>query len=380
MATSGYQVYVSFSGETGSKPPNVAALSSDGTDLGLVLAGGGPYDELRGLAVDGSGRMYVANAYKKGSAVDVFSATINDDGYSRNYLGTLITPKSSKALLHPYAVAFDGSTLFVSSQDTNVVSCYAISGGKKKMPAAKNGAIAAYLEKLDPKGDFYAGTFVASAEPVKVGKKTPTAVDPEDGGLSMEGFGASSDPTARVDEDDAGGDDDAAGDAAAKKAARHSVRGIIVGDKRLYVADEAKDRVGVYGHKSGKFHGWIATTADASASPNALDKPVGIAVHPATGIVYIGSPGNEAIFAYDPKQQELSLVISSATSSTTAHSPSPAEALKDVSGLSFTSDGTLIFGSRKQMQLFSLDPSSGTLATFGPRLDDAPECVLVVPI
>src|ERR1700689_5051986 len=99
MASSGYQIYVSFSGEAGSKILNVGALSSEGAYLGLVLAGGGPYDELRGLAVDGSGRLYVANAYKKGSAVDVFSATVNEDGYGRNYLGTLITPKSSKALL-----------------------------------------------------------------------------------------------------------------------------------------------------------------------------------------------------------------------------------------------------------------------------------------
>lgn len=360
MATSGYQVYVSYSGETGSKTPNVGAVSSDGTYLGLVLAGGGPYDELRGLAVDGSGRLYVANAYKKGSAVDVFSATVNDDGYSRDYLGTLITPDSSKALLHPYGVAFDGSTLFVSSQDTNVVSTYAISGGKKKMPSAKNGSVAAYLEKLDPKGDFYGATFVASAQPVTVGKKTPPAVDPKDGGLTMTGFDA---PV--PDDDDVSGSDDAA--EAAKKAARHSVRGVAVGGKRLYAADEAKDRVGSYGHKSGKFHGWISTTADASANPNALDKPVGIAVHATTGVVYIGSPGNKAIFAYDPEHDQLSLVVT-------------AKELDDVSGLSFTADGTLIFGSRKAMQLFSLDPSTGALATFGPQLDDAPECVLVVPL
>jgi outer membrane protein assembly factor BamB len=374
MAASGYQIYVSFSGETGSKILNVGALSSGGTYLGLVLNGGGPYDELRGLAVDGGGRLYVANAYKKGSAVDVFSATINEDGYSRNYLGTLITPKSSKALLHPYGVTFDGKTLFVSSQDTNVVSSYAISGGSKKMPDAKNAAVASYLKKLDPKGGFYSATFVASAQPVKVGKKTPPAVAGKDGGLSMEGF----DPQTVATESHAA---DAADEAlSAKKQSRHSVRGIVVAGKRLYVADEAKDRVGVYGHKSGKFHGWVSTTADASANPNALDKPVGVAVSPVSGIVYIGSPGNEAIFAYDPKTKELSLVFSSSTSSITADLPSAAEALKDLSGLAFTPDGTLIFGSRTQMQLFAFDPSTGTLSTFGPELGDAPECVLVVAV
>lgn len=372
MASSDYQIYVSFSGEAGSKILNVGALSSEGAYLGLVLAGGGPYDELRGLAVDGSGRLYVANAYKKGSAVDVFSATINEDGYSRTYLGTLITAKSSKALLHPYGVAFDGKTLFVSSQDTNVVSSYAISGSSKKMPDAKNAAVASYLVKLDPKGDFYAATFVASAEPVKVGKKTPPAVDTKDGGLSMEGFDAQ---TVATESPAADAADEAL---AAKKQARHSVRGLVVAGKRLYVADEAKDRVGVYGHKSGRFHGWVSTTSDTSAHPNVLDKPVGVAVSPTSGIVYIGSPGNEAIFAYDPKTKDLSLVISSSTSSITADLPSAAEALKDLSGLAFTPDGTLIFGSRKQMQLFAFDPSTGTLSTFGPQLGDAPECVLVV--
>ena len=98
MATSGYQVYVSFSGETGSEIQNVGALASDGTFLGLVLSGGRDFRELRGLALDRKGRLYVANAYKKDSSVDVFSATINGDGYSRNHLGTLITPATSKAL------------------------------------------------------------------------------------------------------------------------------------------------------------------------------------------------------------------------------------------------------------------------------------------
>ena len=39
MATS-YQVYVSFSGETGEKIQNVGALSSSGTYLGEVLSSG----------------------------------------------------------------------------------------------------------------------------------------------------------------------------------------------------------------------------------------------------------------------------------------------------------------------------------------------------
>jgi hypothetical protein len=365
MAASGFQVYVSFSGETGSEIQNVGALAPDGTFLGLVLSGGRDFRELRGLALDRKGRLYVANAYKKDSSVDVFSATINGDGYSRNHLGTLITPATSKALLHPYGLAFDGDNLFVSSQDTNVVSGYAIGGGK--VPTAKKLPVAPYLEKLHPEGDYYGGTFVASAQPVPVGKKTPPAVDPSDGGLSAAGFdpatAATSDkPPEAVDEA-----------LSAQKQARHSVRGIAVCGKRLYVADQAKSRIGIYGHKKGTFHGWIDKTDDTGAAPDALDMPVGVVPGP-DGRIFIGSPKNEAIFAYDPAAGKLSLVVSSESGGDAGH------ALKDLSGLAFTPDGTLLFGSRKHQQLYGFDMTTGDITPFGKALDDAPECLLVVPV
>ncbi len=362
LVASGYQVYVSFSGESGDKVQNVGALASDGSFLGDVLANGGPFDELRGLALDARGRLYVANAYKKASAVDVFSATINADTFSRDFLGTLITPATSRALLHPYGLAFDGDNLFVSSQDTNVVSGYAISG--KKMPGAKKLPVSSYLAKLNPKGDYYGGTFVASADPVTVRKQTPPAVDPDKGGLSAIGFVAK---TAATDDNPPEAADEAK---PAAKQTRHSVRGIAFAGKRLYVADQAKNRVGIYGHKTAAFHGWIDAAADTSAKPNALDFPVGIAVSP-DGRVYIGSPKNEAIFAYDPKCEKLELVVSSATSGV------PAGALHDLSGLAFAPDGTLFFGSRSQQQLYTLGESSGAVLPFGDKLPDAPECVLV---
>ncbi|MEA2689220.1 MAG: hypothetical protein QOD51_1827 [Candidatus Eremiobacteraeota bacterium] len=366
MKASGYQVYVSYSGEAGSKIENVGAFASNGASLGLVLTGGGPYRELRGLALDDAGRLYVADAYKKGSAVDVYSATVNADGFSRDYLGTLITPDSSKALLHPYGLAFDDDDLFVSSQDTNVVSRYELSG--KKMPTAKNAPVAAYLEKLHPKGSYYGGTFVASAQPVTVGKKTPPAVNPDDGGLSASGFEVPT--TAAVHTEPADAADEAK---SAEKQTRHSVRGIAFAGKRLYVADQAKDRVGIYGHKNGTFHGWISTTDQAHAKPDVLAKPVGLALNPDDGRIYIGSPKNEAIFAYDPKKNALSLIVSSASSGA-------GDALKDLSGLSFTPDGTLLFGSRSQQRLYTCDVTTGAVTEFGGKLDDVPECVLVVAI
>jgi len=349
-----YQVYVSFSGEAGSKIDNVGALAEDGTYLGLVLTGGS-YRELRGLALDARGRLYVANAYKKGSSVEAFSATIGSDGFSREHLATLITPQTSKAMLHPYGLAFDGDNLFVSSQDTNVVSGYEISG--KKTPAAENLPVAPYLRKLHPKGDYYAATFVASSQPVPIGKKTPPAVDWKDGGLSLSGF----DPaTAATDDKPPEAPDEAQ---PAQKQARHSVRGVAVAGKRLYVADQAADRVGIYGHRNGTFHGWIGE--------GVLSAPVGLAVSPSNGRVYIGSPKNESIYAYDPSTAALDLVVSNA-------SAKHGGALKDLSGLAFAPDGKLLFGSRSNQQIYALNVSDGTIAEFGAKLDDAPECLLVV--
>ena len=354
MAAGDYQVYVSFSGEAGSKIDNVGALAQDGTFLGLVLTGGS-YRELRGLALDARGRLYVANAYKTGSSVEAFSATIGSDGFSREHLATLITPQTSKALLHPYGLAFDGDNVFVSSQDTNVVSGYEVSG--KKTPAAENLPVASYLRKLNPKGDYYGATFVASSQPVPVGKKTPPAVVPKDGGLSMTGF----DPATAATEDKP---PEAADEAKpAKQQARHSVRGVAVAGKRLYVADQAADRIGIYGHRNGTFHGWIGE--------GVLAAPVGLAVSPADGRVYIGSPKNESIYAFDPSTAALDLIASSA-------SEKHGGALKDLSGLAFTPEGTLLFGSRSNQQIYALDVSGGTVTPFGAKLDDAPECLLVV--
>ncbi|HTD32711.1 MAG TPA: hypothetical protein VK665_03540 [Candidatus Elarobacter sp.] len=357
MAADTYQVYVSFSGESGSEIQNVGVLAQDGTYLGLVLPYWSALRELRGLALDARGRLYVANSYKKGCSVEVYSATPSPDGARREHLATLITPSTSKALLHPYGLAFDGDNLFVSSQDTNVVSGYAVSG--KKTPSAETLAVAPYLRKLNPKGDYYGGTYVASSQPVQVGKKTPPAVDPKDGGLSMTGF----DPATAATDDNPPEAADEAKPAAAQ--ARHSVRGIAVAGKRLYVADQAKNRVGIYGHKNGTFHGWIGE--------DVLAEPVGLAVSPADGRIFIGSPKNESIYAYDPKTAAVEPIVSSA-------SGKHGGALKDLCGLAFTPDGTLLFGSRSNQQLYTLDVASGAIAEFGAKLDDAPECLLVVPM
>src|ERR1700756_3509424 len=93
MASSSYRVYVTFSGESSkaldaplptdakpkTKPINtIKALSPKGNDKGDVLPKNGTYVELRGMALDAQGQLYVANAHKSGSAIDVFGAPQGD--------------------------------------------------------------------------------------------------------------------------------------------------------------------------------------------------------------------------------------------------------------------------------------------------------------
>src|SRR3984893_16260857 len=179
MAGSGFQVYVTFSGEASKGAPgttntpinHVRAYDQSGKKHGHVTP---DYDELRGMALDGSGRLYLAVAHKSGSAIQVFSSTIGTDGFSRAFLGTAVTPQTSTALSHPYAVAFDpAGGLYASNQDTNVVCGYAVAtAGFPATPLA----VASYLTTTFPSGGtFYTGTYVASAQPVTTCGEIPPA-------------------------------------------------------------------------------------------------------------------------------------------------------------------------------------------------------------
>ena len=70
---------------------------------------------------------------------------------------------------------------------------------------------------------------------------------------------------------------------------RHSVRGIIVHRKHLYVADEAGDAVKIFEVKSGRLV--------ARIKGSKLAKPVHLILHGDT--LYIGAAGTGSILAYD---------------------------------------------------------------------------------
>ncbi len=355
MADSRFQVYVTFSGEaskggagSSNTPVNhVRAYDASGTKHGHVTP---DYDELRGMALDGAGRLYLAVAHKGGSAIDAFSSTIGSDGFSRTLLGTAVTPQTSTALAHPYAVAFDpGGNLYASSQDTNVVSGYAVAAAG--FPATPL-AVASYLTTAFPSGGtFYAGTYVASAQPVTAGGETPPAVPVAQGGLTMTGFTAA--PASAAD--------------AVKAPARHSVRGILFAGGALYVADEGGARVAIYDAATGAYKSALTTTTDGKWT---LSTPVGLAYDAASGHVFIGDPGNDAIFSYHPKSQKFELELDK---------KSGGDGLKKVSGLAFAPGGTLFFASRETQAIYQRD-KNGTVTPFVSGLTDTPECLLIAAV
>ncbi|HYZ16184.1 MAG TPA: hypothetical protein VE591_07265 [Candidatus Acidoferrum sp.] len=345
MASSSYRVYVTFSGEasrgepaaapTDAKPKvkkpidNVKAVSAKGNDKGDVLGKGAGSSELRGMALDAHGQLYVANASKHRSAIDVFGP-VNKDGITRDLLvAGLITETSSTAFLHPFQLLFSGSTLYVSNQDTNVVAAYAISGSGKVTSATPT-TTATYLTSLFP-GPFFDGTWVASAQPISRDGITPCTVPPERGGLA--------------------------------RTAHHSVRGLAIVGRALFVSDEAGDRVAVYDLVSGAYQSAL-TGVDSSAIAN----PVALAVDGRSGTIAIGSTGNDLIFAYDPVANVLSVLFDAG-----------ANGISDLSGLAWTPDGALLFGSRAKRRVYVLDPKSGKHEKFTKKFDDSPECLLVVP-
>jgi hypothetical protein len=349
MASSSYRVYVTFSGEssqaqdallpTDATPKttpinNIKALSRKGNDKGEVLPKGGGYSELRGMALDAQGQLYVANAHKSGSAIDVFGP-VRDDGTRDLLVRGLVAETSSSAFWHPYQLSFAGTTLYVSSQDTNVVSAYTISGSGTDTTAAP-ATTCSYLSSTFA-GPFYEGTWVGSADPVERGGMTPCAVPADQGGLS------------RI-----------------TQSAKHSVRGIAVAGTELFVADEAGQRVAVYDLATGAYQRAL-TAMSRAVLPNAIENPVGLAFDTKTGVLAIGSTGNDVIFGYRPLTGSLDVLFDAG-----------ANGIAQLSGLAWTPEGTLLFASRKKRRVYALETSSGKASKFSKKFDDSPESLLVV--
>jgi hypothetical protein len=329
--------YVSFSGESSTPIENIYALSPSGAVVATdVLDPSATYRELRGMAIGPDLRLYVCQAHKHASNLLVFGAAAGAGGYTRPYEGTFASPFSSSGLLHPYQGIFgtDGN-LYVSSQDTNVVTAFAGPGGSQPGSALPN---APFLLASYPAGTFNPGTFVAAAS-AAAGVPAFTPVPADQGGLTFSATGKSS----------------------------HSVRGLAFdGDGHLYVADEGNNRVGVYAAKTGDFLGAITQSTNHS-----LENPVALWFDLPSGNLYIGSPGNARVFYFPvaqvPSQDFIAEVL--------VHDD---DRLSKVSGIALDSTGLLYTCNRQTNEIDQWSTDGGFLQTFATGFEDSPEQILPI--
>jgi hypothetical protein len=355
MSQTLYGLYVSFSGESATPIKNVYALSPKGETVSKAVLdpAKAPYQELRGMSFGPDGNLYVAQAYKKASVILKFSGTPSKGSSTLKYIGEFVTPSASAGFSHPYQPVFsaDGD-LFVSSQDTNVVTAFY---GPKSPSSGKAMPNSKFLAKRYGGGTFNPGTF-APAHTAKPGAPSFTSVATDQGGLTFKTLPNSADKSGT------GG--------------THSVRGLAF-DKagNLYVADEGNDRVAVF-DTDGKLVGVITGSKN-----HFLSAPVALCFD-GSKTLYIGSPGNKSLFTYDvsrmkKKDFEAQVFVSDA------------KELEKLSGVAVDLDGAIYTGQR-EIKKHSNDQkqsdgkkiykwsSKGTPLAFAAPFDDSPEQIVAV--
>ena len=329
--------YVTFSGESSTPINNVYALSPSGEVVSTeVLDTSLTYQELRGMAFDSAGRLYVSQAYKKSSTILQFAASANPGSYTRAFLTSYATPTASSGLLHPYQPAFgpDGN-LYVTSQDTNVVTAFF---GPDSPQAGQATALSSFLQSQYPTGTFNPGTFVP-AYTADSGVPPFTPVPVSQGGLTLTTSGSST----------------------------HSVRGLAFDDAgHLFVADEGNNRIAVFDAASGTFLGAITQSKNHS-----IQEPVALCYAAPAGLLYIGSPGNQRIFTYP-----VANVFSGNFQANSLMQDT--KRLDKVSGITVDPAGNLYTCSRKTNEIYQWTAGGTLIGTFAKGFSDSPEEIVVV--
>jgi hypothetical protein len=284
------------------------------------------------MALAADGTLYVANAYERYSQVLSYSSTI--DSHGRRHFLHVVADRTCESVSHPYSLVFSGQTLFVSNQDTGVVSTF--TAPKDGAPAHAD-SISSYLTTKFPSKHFLAATFVACSNTPDTPRHHGDPVKPSEGGLAFR--------------------------AKTGTVASHAVRGLAVAAV-LYVCDEQGDRVTMYDPVQGTYLGEI--------SGRNLTGPVDVAIDPTTGAVAIASAGNQSLYSVTPPATFPSSPI---TVEPTLVVSDPR--LDGLSGLAYDANGELYINARKERVILKLDGTS--LAQFGTTFEDTPEVILYVP-
>ena len=323
--------WISYRGESGHGVDNIGVFEDDGSPRKkhpLLLdpsPAAHPLHIARGFALVGDD-LYIANAWRKDSHI----ARYHRHGDTFRFQEVLAKTEQIAAMVHPFDVELgDDGRIYVSCQDTNTVVAL-VPESRKPAP------VAAHLRKHYPNGKFLPGTLVASSQ----------------GSLPEYGDRASFDVPAplglKVVLDKRG-------------KPRHSVRGIVVHRKHLYVADEAADAVKVFDVRSGELMAHI--------KGRALKAPVHLILHGET--LYIGASGTGSILALDltstpPSGKLKARVVIDGK-------------LDAPSGFAVGPDGDLYVAERKKQRVRRFSSKGKKKGTFIDGLPDMPEFLVYVP-
>lgn len=322
--------WISYRGEGKAGVENIDVFEDDGTPRKkhpLLLdpsPDAYPLHIARGFALVGDD-LYIANAWRKDSHV----ARYRRHGDTFHFADVVVTTKLVSAMVHPFDVELgDDGRLYVSCQDTNTVLAIL---PKMRKPAP----VALHLRKSFPDGNFFPGTLVASSlgRLPEVGERAPLDVP------SPQGLKVVLDEHGRP---------------------RHSVRGIIVHRRLLYVADEAGDVIKIFEIKSGRLVAHI--------KGKKLTKPVHLILHGET--LYIGAAGTGSILAYDipkvaPRGKLKARVVIDGK-------------LKAPSGFAIGPDGDLYVAERFDQRVRRFSVKGKKKGTFIDGLPDMPEFLVYV--
>jgi hypothetical protein len=323
--------WISYRGESGHGVDNIGVFEDDGSPRKthpLLLdssPAARPLHIARGFALVGDD-LYIASAWRKDSHI----ACYHRHGDTFRFKEVIVKTEQVAAMVHPFDVELgDDGRVYVSCQDTNTVVSL-VPETRKPAP------VAAHLRKQYPNGKFLPGTLVASSQGSLPEYGDHTSLDvPAPLGLKVV-----------LDK---------------RGKPRHSVRGIVVHRKNLYVADEAADAVKVFNVQSGELMAHI--------TGRALKAPVHLILHDET--LYIGASGSGSILALNltstpPKGElEARVVIDGK--------------LDSPSGFAVGPDGDLYVAERKKQRVRRFSSDGKKEGTFIQNLPDMPEFLVYVP-
>jgi hypothetical protein len=323
--------WISYRGESGHGVDNIGVFEDDGSPRKvhpLLLdpsPTARPLHIARGFALVGD-YLYIANAWRKDSHIALYQRL----GDTFRFKEVVAKTEQVAAMVHPFDVELgDDGRIYISCQDTNTVVSLV---PKTRRPAL----VAAHLRKQYPSGKFLPGTLVASSH----------GSLPEYGELRSLDVPAPLGLKVVLDK---------------RGQPRHSVRGIVVHRKHLYVADEAGDVVKVFNVRSGELTAHIVSKA--------LKAPVHLVVHGQT--LYIGASGSGSI---------LSLKLTAAPLSGKLKARLVIDGKLDApSGFGVGPDGDLYVAERKRKRVRRFSSEGKKKGTFIDGLPDMPEFLVYVP-